>query len=405
MVSGLRELAEESAHRRGASRSSDGLASDLRGTPLAAVLVLRPWSRAGQRRAGAGPREQAKRMHDRLVGVPPSAAVLASMEASIAAGDPLGAANEAMTEPDLLHLVAEELGHALDERAADGVRGPERLHRDGDRHDPRRRAVQHGALGGPGLHGRAGRGVGRLLADRQPALPAARAAAASTCRIPTCSSARMQSTLPGSVLHASDTAGVLTTRAAGEAFFSAGTNRRMWRFTAINFLCRDMEQLNDITRPADRIRQDVARSPGGDSRIFHNTCVGCHSGMDRLAGAYAYYQWDDATMRTTFTRGHRAAQVPDQREHLPRRPRHDGRRLGELLARRPELVARLARTRGEPATAPRASAWRFGMSRAFSECQVRRSSSACACIRPSRPGRPRRGAAHRERVRGQRTTA
>jgi hypothetical protein len=115
--------------------------------------------------------------------------------------------------------------------------------------------------------------------------------------------ARMQSTLPGSVLNASETAGVITTRAASEAYFSGGTNRRMWRFTAINFLCRDMEQLNDITRPADRIRQDVSRSPGGDSRIFHNTCVGCHSGMDGLAGAFAYYQWDDTTMRTTFTRG------------------------------------------------------------------------------------------------------
>jgi hypothetical protein len=77
----------------------------------------------------------------------------------------------------------------------------------------------------------------------------------------------------------------------------------MWRFTAINFLCRDMEQLNDITRPADYIRQDVSRSPGGDSRIFHNTCVGCHSGMDPLAGAYAYYQWDPDAMRTVYTRG------------------------------------------------------------------------------------------------------
>ncbi len=39
--------------------------------------------------------------------------------------------------------------------------------------------------------------------------------------------------------------------AAAEAFFSAGTNRRMWRFTAINYLCRDMEQLHDVTRPGD----------------------------------------------------------------------------------------------------------------------------------------------------------
>jgi hypothetical protein len=77
----------------------------------------------------------------------------------------------------------------------------------------------------------------------------------------------------------------------------------MWRFTAMNFLCRDMEQLNDITRPADRIRQDIGRSPGGDSRIFHNTCVGCHSGMDPLSGAYAYYEWDQAAGRVVYTPG------------------------------------------------------------------------------------------------------
>ena len=46
--------------------------------------------------AAAGPREQAKRMHDRLVGVPPTATVLDSMAGKITAGDALGAATEAM---------------------------------------------------------------------------------------------------------------------------------------------------------------------------------------------------------------------------------------------------------------------------------------------------------------------
>lgn len=110
-----------------------------------------------------------------------------------------------------------------------------------------------------------------------------------------------QSGLPGSMLGSGDTAGVLTTRAAAQAFFSAGTNRRMWRFTAINYLCRDMEALNDITRPSDRVRQDVTRSPGGDSRVFLNTCVGCHSGMDGLAGAFAHYEWDESAGRMLYT--------------------------------------------------------------------------------------------------------
>jgi len=90
-----------------------------------------------------------------------------------------------------------------------------------------------------------------------------------------------------------DSAGVTTTRAAGEAYFKAGTNRRMLRFTLKNFMCRDLEDVKDITRVPDRIRQDVSRSPGGDSTLFLNSCIGCHSGMDPLASAYAYYEWTE----------------------------------------------------------------------------------------------------------------
>ena len=87
------------------------------------------------------------------------------------------------------------------------------------------------------------------------------------------------------------TAGLITTRGAASAFFINGTNRAMFRFTMINHLCHDMETVMDTTRPADRIRQDVARSPGGDSRVFLNNCVGCHSGMDPMAQAFAHYNF------------------------------------------------------------------------------------------------------------------
>lgn len=100
---------------------------------------------------------------------------------------------------------------------------------------------------------------------------------------------RTQSSVTG--LPEEATAGVMTTRAAAHAFFVAGTNRAMLRFTLMNFLCNDLEQFKDNTRPTDRIRQDVTRSPGGDSRIYLNSCVGCHSGMDPLAQAFAYYEW------------------------------------------------------------------------------------------------------------------
>ena len=112
-----------------------------------------------------------------------------------------------------------------------------------------------------------------------------------------------QSALPGAQIGAGEAAGVLTTRAAAEAFFSAGTNRRMFRFTSMNYLCRDLEALKDTGRPADRIRQDVNRSPGGDSEIFHTQCLGCHAGMDGLSGAFAYYEWDADAERMIYTPG------------------------------------------------------------------------------------------------------
>ena len=104
--------------------------------------------------------------------------------------------------------------------------------------------------------------------------------------------------IPGSA-----TAGVITSRAASEAFFVAGTNRAMFRFTLLNHMCNDMEQMLDTKLTPDWIRQDVSRSPGGDSRLFLNNCIGCHSGMDPMAGAFAYYNYNETTGRLEYTAG------------------------------------------------------------------------------------------------------
>jgi hypothetical protein len=99
------------------------------------------------------------------------------------------------------------------------------------------------------------------------------------------------------------TAGVLTTRAAAAAFFINGTNRAMFRFTMMNHLCSDLQTIMDTTRPPDRIRQDVTRSPGGDSSLFLNNCIGCHSGMDPMAQAFAYYNFSNTDTTTAGTTG------------------------------------------------------------------------------------------------------
>jgi hypothetical protein len=99
------------------------------------------------------------------------------------------------------------------------------------------------------------------------------------------------------------TAGAMTTRAASEAFFIAGTNRAMFRFTLLNHMCMDLEQVHDTSIVPDRIRQDVSRSPGADSRVFLNNCIGCHAGMDPMAQAFAYYNFNDVNGSIEYTDG------------------------------------------------------------------------------------------------------
>jgi hypothetical protein len=252
--------------------------------------------------AAAGPREQARRVHDRLVGVPPTAARLDSMAARIQANDALGAAYEAMTHPDfytsalknfvtpwtnvertvfaeLNDYTATVIGMIRDDVPFQQVLTADLVY-----------------VGAPGV---VSANYSHTDNEHYRLLESSRVDLSNPARLV----AATQSGLPGSVLTPADTAGVITTRAAGESFFSAGTNRRMWRFVSMNFLCRDLEDVKDITRPVDRIRQDVSRSPGGDSSIFHNHCTGCHSGMDPLAGAFAHYEWDANLGRTVFTRG------------------------------------------------------------------------------------------------------
>ncbi len=81
-----------------------------------------------------------------------------------------------------------------------------------------------------------------------------------------------------------------------------------------------MEQvIHDTSRPPDRIRQDVSRSPGGDSRVFNNNCIGCHSVMDSMAQAFAYYDFDETAESAGVHAGPGATEVPDQFRQLQAR--------------------------------------------------------------------------------------
>jgi len=253
--------------------------------------------------ASAGSREQAKRIHDRLTGVPPTAAVLESMSADIEGGDATSAAITAMSNPNFYNVTlknwatpwtnreqtvfaplndytATVIGMVRDDVPFNTLLSADIVyHANGARNAGNATAPNYSPANN--LHYEWLEDNGINLADQL--------------------QRDMQSAVAGTPADA--TAGVMTTRAAAAAFFVAGTNRAMFRFTFLNHMCMDLEQVKDITRSPDRIRQDVSRSPGGDSRIFLNNCVGCHAGMDPMAQAFAYYQFNEDSGRLEYTAG------------------------------------------------------------------------------------------------------
>lgn len=234
----------------------------------------------------AGPREQALQIHNRIAGVPPSEAVLLEMADSIEAGDVEAAVRLAMENEGFYSVTLKNMATPWTNRNQD-VFAPLNdyvatfigMVRDGE--DIRKLLYEDLLYVGEDAQ------LPPYALDNNNHYETLEASGLS---LRDTLERRAQSSLTG--LPAEATAGVMTSRAAARAFFFLGTNRAMLRFTLLNHLCRDLEQLHDTTRTPDRIRQDVSRSPGGDSRVFLNGCMGCHNGMDPLAQGYAYYNWE-----------------------------------------------------------------------------------------------------------------
>ena len=90
-----------------------------------------------------------------------------------------------------------------------------------------------------------------------------------------------------------DAAGALTTYSFARAHFFAGTNRLPVKYALKEFLCRDPEQWRQLDAPDDWVRRDVDRLPSGKGDLYQADCRGCHSGMDALSGAFAYFDFTD----------------------------------------------------------------------------------------------------------------
>ena len=247
--------------------------------------------------ASAGPTEQAVQLHSRLAGVPPSATVLTQMAADIAANNAQAAAQLAMDNSNFYNVTlknfvapwtsrdqsvfvplndytATVIGMVRDDVDFSTVLSADLLYISSAPGAPAYSPINNDHY--------------QYLDDHNVDLK-------STLKAAT------QTGLLG--IPAAATAGIMTTRTAAAAFFINGTNRAMFRFTMINFMCRDLEQLQDPSLPPDRVRQDVSRSPGGDSRVFLNSCITCHAGMDPQAQAFAYYNFDTTANRLVYTDG------------------------------------------------------------------------------------------------------
>lgn len=262
-------------------------------TLAAVVLIATLGAQAFNVQAGA--REQAKRMHDRIAGVPPSAQVLEDMEALIDGNDAVGAAELALEDPafydvTLKNFVAPWTNEAmspfvpLNDYTATVI-GIVR-----DNTDFREILQGDVVYVGDSSLGLTPYNVSNNnhYEQLEARVNGSTVSLSNTGHlVKTEQSVVNQGELPTGA-----TAGVITTRAAAKAFFSAGTNRAMFRFTLLNHMCNDLEQVADVSLSPDRIRQDVSRSPGGDSRVFLNNCVGCHTGMDPMTQAFAYYNYE-----------------------------------------------------------------------------------------------------------------
>jgi hypothetical protein len=248
-----------------------------------------------------GSREQAKRIYDRIAGTPPTETQIVDMAADIDAGRAVDAALKATNAPSFYNVTLKNLVTPWTNRDQT-VFAPLNDYTATVIGMVKDDVPFNTALSADILYTVDPTGVSGGL----PAVSAANndhyeQAEIKGVDLKTHLVATQQSTVYG--IPTAGTAGLITTRAASAAFFIAGTNRAMFRFTLINHLCRDMEQVHDTSRPPDRIRQDVSRSPGGDSRIFLNNCIGCHSGMDPMAQAFAYYNFDDTQGKLLYTPG------------------------------------------------------------------------------------------------------
>jgi hypothetical protein len=261
-------------------------------TKVACAILSASCALALAEPARAGSRDQAYRIYSRVAGVPPSPATLDQMDALIQGGKAVDAAMLAVADPSFYNVTlrnwvlpwtnkdvsgrvalndysATVIGMVRDDANFADVLSSDVLY-----------TAKAGLTGVPAYS--------PLNNDHYAAL--------DTLGVDLM--ANLQKTTQAALTGLATTSGVMTTRGFGEAFYNMGTNRAAVRFTYMTYLCADMDQMHDTTVPDFRVRQDVDRAPGGETKVYKNKCAGCHGGMDAQAGAFSHF--DFVGGRTTF---------------------------------------------------------------------------------------------------------
>jgi hypothetical protein len=282
----------------------------------------------------AGPKEIARKLHGRLASVPPSETVLNDMATLIEAGRFEEAAQIAMNNENFYAItlynfftpwtnrdqtmdaplndtVATKIGFVRDNIPFNRILSSDTIYHFAEESQGQRiwttTAAPNGALTPEGTiraprsnsndHYQQGQSKLLPFGDPQTFVRNTQSQLTFSTRtgtdgITTPYSDRLAGRIPANVA-----AGAITTRGFAEAFFSAGTNRRAWRYIAINYLCLDMEDLHDTSVSNMFIRRDVTRSPTGDGLVFLNKCAGCHAGMDALSVAFNFHDFRDGEVQ------------------------------------------------------------------------------------------------------------
>ena len=148
----------------------------------------------------------------------------------------------------------------------------------------------------------------------------------------------------------------------------------MFRFTMINHLCNDMQTLMDTTRPTDRIRQDVARSPGRrQPRVPQQ--------LRRLPQRHGS---DGAGVRLLQLQRHRRTRWHQHRHHavhLRAGAAEVPHQLGQLPATASSPRTTAGRTAGARASTPRSAGTRRCPAAATAPSRSARSSSRSGGVR------------------------